>query len=243
MLLRIDYREKELIDQLDIDHEVTNLDLGDIQILHKDSDIPIFIIERKSLSDLNASIKDGRYREQKARLRSFRQQHGTRLLYIFEGILKGKNKLTPSLLLSCCVNTPLRDGIAVHRTHNITGTIDFITRIMKNSAKWSSGWDSFMTQNGGSDEKTVEQYARTLKSQKKANLTPELCFIRQLATIPGCSAKIGHAIKELYGNMPNLVAAYQSTEQKEDMLADIKINGRRLGKVKSTRIYQFLFQN
>ena len=43
--------------------EYENLNLGDIIIYFKET--PIFIIERKTLPDLLASIKDGRYIEQK----------------------------------------------------------------------------------------------------------------------------------------------------------------------------------
>ena len=44
-----------------------NLDLGDIIIEY--NDIPLIIIERKTIPDLLASIKDGRYKEQKKRIR------------------------------------------------------------------------------------------------------------------------------------------------------------------------------
>jgi len=248
MLLRIDNREKDLIAKLSeegVNFEVKALDLGDIQVLPTNSDIPLFIIERKALPDLNSSIRDGRYREQKARLQSFRKQHGTRLLYIFEGILKGnkRHQMSGSTLLSCCVNTPLRDGIAVHRTLDLKGTVMFIERLLKNIKKWDAGWDSFMVANGGTDEKSVVQYAGTLKSKKKGNMTPSLCFMRQLATIPGVSAKMASAVKELYGSMSILVTAYLELEDekaREALLADIKINGRRLGNVKSARIYQYL---
>lgn len=43
-----------------------NLDLGDYILKYKEK--VIFIIERKTIEDYTASIKDGRYREQKLRL-------------------------------------------------------------------------------------------------------------------------------------------------------------------------------
>ena len=69
----IDYREKDLIkdmnntntnDKLTISHE--NLELGDIQFHVNGTCILIF--ERKTVSDLAASISDGRYKEQSHRL-------------------------------------------------------------------------------------------------------------------------------------------------------------------------------
>ena len=64
----IDTREKHLLDVITqkCDYEVKQLDLGDI-IFTKD-DETVMVIERKTISDLKASICDGRNREQKARL-------------------------------------------------------------------------------------------------------------------------------------------------------------------------------
>ena len=66
----IDNREKELKDYFKNNDNIKfeNLDIGDIVI--KDNDKIIMMIERKTLEDLSASIKDGRYKEQKIRLKS-----------------------------------------------------------------------------------------------------------------------------------------------------------------------------
>ena len=72
--LLVDYREKKVIDLLNknsfneqINYESCNLEIGDF-ILKNENDEIIFIIERKTLNDLNCSIKDGRYKEQSMRL-------------------------------------------------------------------------------------------------------------------------------------------------------------------------------
>ena len=71
MQLIIDNREpKEIIALLQsrVDNvELDNLNIGDFIIKNNDGDI-VLIFERKSLSDLIASIKDGRYNEQSFRL-------------------------------------------------------------------------------------------------------------------------------------------------------------------------------
>ena len=51
----------------------SQLDIGDI-ILYKNK-TPILFIERKTLADLYSSVKDGRWREQKARLLSHCAPH------------------------------------------------------------------------------------------------------------------------------------------------------------------------
>ena len=89
MYLLIDYREQDFIKKLseftfiendvlktitinnkDIHFKITNLIVGDFIIkesLENDNSIKV-VIERKSIQDLNSSIKDNRFREQKSRL-------------------------------------------------------------------------------------------------------------------------------------------------------------------------------
>lgn len=271
--LKIDNRERDLIaslKQLKIEFEIQALDLGDIQLWKINNPNPLFIIERKTWADLNASIKDGRYREQKARLKSHRQQYGTRLLYIFEE--SGGRSVKAGTLLSCCLNTALRDEIPVQQTNDLKGTCTFILQMLKNVTKWKKGWDTAslfrkeavkdtasmcrkeavkdtttpsLAQASMFNTETELEYSSTLRSKKKENLTPGVCFIRQLSTIPGCSATIASHIKELYGSMSVLIMKYVSIEDdelaREQLLKDIKINGKRLGKIRSKRIYKYLF--
>ncbi len=254
--LIIDNREKELIIRLkqkypEITFEIQTLNLGDIQLIYTENSTgtstgdstvshstgitqPIFIIERKTLKDLKSSINDGRYREQKARLMNHRKEHGSRLLYIFEGAHHGPRAVPERTLLSCCVNTAMRDRIPVHRTQSIEGTVLFIMKLLKNINKWPVGWN-----NG-----TPIEYSSTLRSKKKDNMTPEVCFVRQLSSIPGIAATSAHQIKEQYKCMSNLIKAYLLIEnegEREDLLKDVKINGRRLGKIRSARVHQYLF--
>ena len=78
MILNIDNREpKEIINYLNFFNEssknkviinITKLNLGDYVFYDEINEKNILIIERKSLNDLEASIKDGRYNEQSLRL-------------------------------------------------------------------------------------------------------------------------------------------------------------------------------
>ena len=68
---------------------IENLELGDINFVYNGE--LILIIERKSLKDLISSVKDGRYKEQKARMKAFMQ-----VMYIIEelyNILVDKHNL------------------------------------------------------------------------------------------------------------------------------------------------------
>ena len=80
--LSIDKRERKLINYFSQYKFVSTitLDLGDLIIFDKEKK-PLLIIERKTIADLYASIVDGRYREQKARL----IKSGCRFCYLIEG--------------------------------------------------------------------------------------------------------------------------------------------------------------
>ena len=66
--------------------EVVNLELGDF-IICDDLGRENVIFERKSLSDLASSIKDGRYAEQSFRLNNY-NFHNHNIVYIIEGDLR-----------------------------------------------------------------------------------------------------------------------------------------------------------
>ncbi len=128
--LIIDNREKDLKSVFK-DAEFKNLDLGDIQINYiKDGKEELFLlIERKTMSDLIASVNDGRYREQKKRL----LESGIpkeRIMYLLEGSsdnIPGHFKT----LFGMIINTLFRDQLKVLRFINVEETIYFIKRIVE----------------------------------------------------------------------------------------------------------------
>ena len=82
MQLNIDYREKALLQRIQV--EPKNLTLGDVTI-EKDGK-ELLIIERKTIADLASSICDGRYKEQSFRL-SESPVLNHNILYLIEGSL------------------------------------------------------------------------------------------------------------------------------------------------------------
>jgi ERCC4-type nuclease len=134
ILITIDAREtamyNDIIDR-DLDNykervqiNSENLLLGDIHITYENI---THIFERKTLQDLQASILDGRYKEQKARLLSTTPQKY--ITYIIEGdnILSpnsySKNK---SMIQSAYLHTLFRDNIRILYTKNIEETTTLI---------------------------------------------------------------------------------------------------------------------
>jgi len=238
--LVVDNRERELITLLtkhNISHKVDTLDLGDI--IFKSDDEIVFVIERKTLNDLKASICDGRLREQKARLMSNFEK--SRIMYLIEGRVSTAfdgaiSGMSISTILGSIINTLLRDDLKVYKTNSIEESVIFIQRLLE---KFTSEFDVFFK-----ESKPVD-YVSTLKTQKKANMTPSVWFVSQLALIPQVSTSIATEISTIYPSLISLVSAYQSVEdekQREELIANIKQkNGRRIGEKISKRVYEFVY--
>ena len=99
MLIKIDIRETSLLHLIinlisvvpsfkSIKVKTETLPIGDIIINDETEDR--IIIERKSITDLLASIKDGRYEEQSYRLNGI-PHHNHNIVYLIEGDVKKFN--------------------------------------------------------------------------------------------------------------------------------------------------------
>ena len=134
----IDNREGKLIELIrntpsfTIPYELKNLQIGDIVISSNIYPNKSIIIERKCVPDMLASIKDGRYKEQKIRLQSEKSKSNGNIIfcYIIEGNIndvrfpKEKKVFHGSL-----VSSIFRDNIPLIRTSNLIETLDMIIRI------------------------------------------------------------------------------------------------------------------
>lgn len=226
MEIIIDNRENSLIKLLEENNETfikKNLEIGDIQYIENDK--LIYIIERKTINDLGASIKDGRYKEQKMRLLS---NHSNNIYYIIEGNIDDCNTLNRKALLGSIINMSFRDNIKVINSNNIKDTYDIIIQIRR---KYNEGKFKEV-------ESSTDNYVSSIKMNKKENMSKEICNIVQLATIPGVSQKISKIIIEKYDTLSNLIEEYKKNDNL--LLADISLGKRKIGKVLSTKIYDYL---
>ena len=106
------------------------LHLGDA-LITTDDDQTVLLLERKSLSDLLASIKDGRYEEQSYRLMhadGLPQPH--HIIYIVEGMMSqlrsaGEKKMVYSAMTSLGVFK----GLSVIRTSSVLETAEWILAV------------------------------------------------------------------------------------------------------------------
>jgi len=241
----IDSRETELIRLLPNLITVKTLDIGDIQFRHNDKDV--LLLERKTVADLSASIKDGRYHEQKARLMGSKEQT---IAYLIEGRIppKGVCGIAENTLLSAIVNTFVRDRIAVFRTFSVDETAKFLLKMGEKIGEFG------LDKTEKPPEPSETSYLNTISKVKKANMTARMCYMSQLCQIPGVSAVMAQRITIEYPTMEKLIRAYGVIESgEENMLAGLvistapksllnpKTRGRRIGPKVSARVYRYLF--
>jgi ERCC4-type nuclease len=247
--LIIDNREHALIKLLNansIPHTVEMLEIGDI--MFRNGEETVLVIERKTVNDLKASICDGRGREQKARLLNCGLKT-SRVMYLIEGKLSmsldSKVSGVPvSTLIGSIINTQLRDDIKVYKTSTIDESVNFIQRLLEKLE--SDGSVYFKSETSSMNDGS---YASTLKTRKKDNITPSVWFISQLAMIPQVTELIAVEIIKVYPNVSSIIKAYEECSTDKDrtgMLADITYpikndKVRRIGIKISERIYNLFY--
>ena len=148
MFIKVDYREKDFVTTMNLlfkEHnhlvELENLPLGDI-ILTSNNKYERIIFERKSLYDLAASIKDGRYNEQSYRLNNYHHDNHN-IIYIIEGDLErynaAKGRMDKKTLYSALIALNYFKGFSVMRTKNINETcelvVNFANKLQKEEKK------------------------------------------------------------------------------------------------------------
>ena len=221
--LRIDSREEKLIEYFKKYEwcKIETLDLGDL-IFFKNNE-PLLIIERKTINDLNASIIDGRYREQKARL----IKSNCNITYLIEGnIMYHKSKST---LIGGICNLIYRDNIKIIKTISITETIEYIEKIFKKYCN-----NDF--------EKKINNNIKNYRIKKGDCYNVVDCFKLQLNLIPRVSINMAKMLSDKYKNMSNLIT-YLKTSGK-DGLKDLEYNTgkkeKKIGVKMSEKIYKSL---
>ena len=144
----------------------------------------------------------------------------------------------------------LRDNITIYRTNNSVETGMFIEIIYKKvmeNPTWLLESASAPVSLSNTINSEQPSYNHLVKTVKKDNMTPLICQKVQMAQIPGVSHSMADKILEQFKSIPHLIAQYNLLENEEDkmkMLQNIQVSEKRkLGKVLSNRIYDFLFIN
>ncbi len=205
------------------------------------------IIERKTYDDYASSITDKRLKNQAMRITQLKKADPNLIvMYLIEGASISKDKkyrngIDRNSIYSSIVNKVLRDNFTIFRSSNPNDTALILAKLYDKIPEHLDPSKQEQT-----DERL--EYLKTIKLAKKDNMTPENCYLCQLAQIPGMSIDTANIIAEVYPSFRNLVLAYEecsSLKQKQLMLAELQIpiandKTRRLGKVLSQRIYEFV---
>jgi len=219
------------------------LELGDIQILYGET--KVLIAERKTVSDLAASLKDSRYREQKARLIGTASDWLCTPVYIIEGFnniwqMEKYKNLPINMLKGALANIMLRDNLHIVTTES---TIEIVDKIKSWILCINKHYEKIKNRDK-TDNKV--SYGEALHVKKSKNMTNDLCFCNMLMTIKGLSYTKALAIQDKYNTMLSLCVAYskiKSETDRDNLLKDIKVSGRKIGPKLSKRIHETLVGN
>lgn len=235
--LYIDTREKKLLPHITINYTEKQLELGDIFI---DSPNYKIMIERKTITDFNASLQDGRYRNQKLRLLEWRNMINDDVIKKIIYILEDNGDTKDKSYWGAIINAALRDNIFVIQSISITKTAELIEDMKKKI-----------------DENKISSLKNTkcdihLEGLKKGDYsTPENFYIGQLTLIPGISKTIAIILVETFPTLRILMNTIQENLENETItfrkrlhfLSNIKINNRRLGEKLAEKICNYLLPN
>ncbi len=275
-LLLVDSRERRLIQLLkklsikyDFIHiEIKTLSIGDVIIMNEKRE-NIFIIERKTISDLASSIIDGRYNEQSYRYDKL-DIHNHNIIYIIEGVM---NELTlrysnidKKTIESAMVSIQYFKGFSLYKTLNIEETSSYILRLLcklrekKEKNIYYKNTPIYIEENNiiqidcsnngltssistQTDNTTYSTYSDVVHSNiKNKNITRENIQILFLNQIPFVSHTTSKCIVEKVGSIYELVKHLKEDECYLDTFKYMNSSGkeRKLSKKSIDSIKHYL---
>lgn len=242
------------------------LPVGDVIMSSADGETDYIVFERKSLADLAASIRDGRYKEQSLRLQAFPNVSNHNVVYIIEGDFARYNerfsKIGKGALQSAMCSLNYYKGFSVVRTMSVLETYEIVHSYANKLAASPAPYGHYhchhdvvvpaqSEEEGGVVVPVGAQggvrgamlgtvgYCSVLKVKqvKCENITPQNIGEIMLCNIPGVSNKTAAAIMKKYTTLRLLMDALKN----DDCLADIRLETqRKLSKQCIQNIYNFL---
>ncbi|KFO28395.1 crossover junction endonuclease MUS81 isoform X2 [Fukomys damarensis] len=252
------------LQRLHVNHVVRKLHIGDFvwvaqETRPRDPARPAelvldHIVERKRLDDLCSSIIDGRFREQKFRLK--RCGLGRQVYLVEEHGSIHNLSLPESTLLQAVTNTQVIDGFFVKRTADIKESAAYLALLTRGLERLYQGHTLHSRPWGtpGDPESETRPSPNPLCSlltfsdfnsgamKNKAQSVREV-FARQLMQVGGVSGEKAAALVDRYSTPASLLAAYDACatpKEQEMLLSTIKCGRlqRNLGPVLSRTLSQ-----
>jgi ERCC4-type nuclease len=281
MIIKIDTREQELLSEINklvqfipifkqLKVVTENLPLGDIIIADEKEEK--LIIERKTINDLLASIKDGRYEEQSYRLNGL-EHHNHNIIYLIEGDVNKVNRFKDSQLekltsYSAMFSLNYYKGFSVFRSFNLNETALIVCNMAyKLEKSITSGKQGFYqnskqiksteetdstdntqlendSENENEQKNSAKDYINVIKKVKKENITPDNISEIMLCQIPGVSTVTATAIMGKYTNLGNLIKELETNNEclKNISYTSTKGQSRKINKTCIVNIVKFLLK-
>lgn len=279
-MIWVDARERDLIAYLDVaateaatatgsaervdPFRVANLPIGDI-ILTKATDAAstieeldrsdiLVIIERKTIADLAASIRDGRYEEQAFRLNDVREVNNHQILYLVEGDPNrptggntfSKNKIGPETVYATFASIIFFKGFSLYSSRNLQDSGRFVwnthRKLLKDIATKGRTMHhetgSASASGGASYDEACAHLTPTLK-KKSAYASDAGLGSAMLCQIPGISGVIASALIAEFGSIRGLVDALRDEPKR---VADLRV-GPKDGNARPRRLSKTVVDN
>lgn len=238
----LDERERDLFEEIqkiktDILISKRVLTIGDILILDG-SKKTLLIIERKTLKDLLASIKDGRYTEQSFRLLNSSGLPPQHILYCIEGMMSSlKSQEEKTRVYSAMTSLHYYKGMSVLRTWSIQETAELMVRTTEKIKRETANGKKpyFSTGSVVNDENhndNSNNYSETLVSSiKSSNINSKNIGEILLSQIPSVSIASAKALLAVYDG--NFIRFIDGLKNNDPLLQQVYFHGSKRRKISS----------
>ena len=246
--LIIDKREHKIIEEIQqhmAKNSITNIEiifdvliLGDIEIKYNNE--TVLLIERKTFTDLIASIKDGRYREQSMRLHHCSVQNHN-IMYLIEGNIQDIDQKSMQLIYSTMTSIHIFKKFSIMRTNSICDSVNFLLSFADKSLRGIKNGKTLDLQNA--TEQSEQNYCSVIKTVKKQNVTKENIGEIMLMQIPGISAVLAKVILAKFSSFPQFIESINANPEILDGMTYMQNDkSRKINKKCIESIKHFLTQ-
>ena len=278
MFLKVDVREQELLSQINklvetipifnkIKVVPESLPLGDFIIADEKEDK--LIIERKTINDLLASIKDSRYEEQSYRLNGL-NHHNHNIIYLIEGDVNRVNRFKDNNIekltaYSAMFSLNYFKGFSVFRSFTIEESAlilcNMVYKLEKDTIAGKKSCYNYskevVPQIGGENNENTEKgteeevqepsdkdYIGVIKKVKKENITVDNIDEIMLCQIPGISSVTSQAIINKFKSLASLIKEIEVNPKclQEITYTNTKSQTRKITKTSIENIVKFLLK-
>lgn len=233
-----------------VNFEVRHLNVGDFLWICRDANkkelVLPYIVERKRMDDCAKSITDGRFHEQKFRLKQSGLQNVIYLIEKYTAVIG----LPINTLQQAVINTQIIDEFFVKITNSYLDTIHYLADMTKMLTRIFSvkmllscqrkNLSDLDIKNDTASLMTFDSFSK-YSAKKSKNFKVGEMFIKHLVQIRGLTVEKAIAIVNHYPTPRHLISAYRIVTQGEMLLSDIKYGSptsKRIGPHISKVLYQ-----